>query len=430
MRHKAFVTMLVLALLAASGATGAWAVTAPFGHFDGIARGGNAANGVVGVQGWALAQSGVAEVDIVVDGVIIDSASRGRSRPGVTRLYPGFPDSAAPGFAYQLDTTHFLNGLHSVTARVTSLTGQVAYLNSLQLQFANTNADLLPFGRIEFPNQQAEMFGNCDVSDRAKGHRIYNVVEGYALDVNASYNNSGVAYVELLVDGAILVDHVPKPQVVFNSQYSCSSNSDAGGPTNCYGIPRLDLEQEFPGLKDAPHAGFRFAIDVGDLIGTTDDFGNPLYTPGSHQIGIRVGDQFENVTDIGSIAVTFTCRNLTNQDNAIGHIDFPVPGLTYAGTIQVSGWAVNFEGVVAVLIYVDGNYVAGGNLGLPRPDIREEYPSYPASPGPGWFSYIETNGPLTKLSNGIHQLSVQVLDKNNVLSFIGKFPITVENPLP
>jgi hypothetical protein len=413
MRHKAFVTMLALSLLAASGATGAWAATAPFGRFDGIARGGNAANGVVGVQGWALAQTGVYAVDIVVDGVIIGRSSYGRSRPGVTKLFPGFPDSAAPGFAYQLDTTHFLNGLHSVTARVSSQTGQVAYLNSHQLQFANTNADLLPFGRIEFPNQQAEMFGNCNVADP---NRIYNVVEGYALDVNASYNNPGVAYVELMIDGSL----------IFNSQFDCNFNAAAGGLTNCYGIKRLDLEQEFPGLKDAPHAGFRYALDVGALIGTTDDFGNPLYTPGSHQLGIRVGDQFENVTDIGSIAVTFTCKDFTNEDLAIGHIDFPETGLTYGGLIQVSGWAIDFEGVAAVVIYIDGNVVAFGNLGLPRPDIRDEYPSYPAVPFPGWFSYIDT----TKLSNGVHQLSAQVVDNDNVYSFIGKLPITVENPIP
>jgi hypothetical protein len=52
MRRKAFLTMVALSLLV-SGATGAWAAAAPFGSFDGFARGGNAANGVTAVQGWA-----------------------------------------------------------------------------------------------------------------------------------------------------------------------------------------------------------------------------------------------------------------------------------------------------------------------------------------------------------------------------------------
>ena len=435
MRRKAFLTMVALSLLV-SGATGAWAAAAPFGSFDGFARGGNAANGVVAVQGWALAETGVLEVDIVVDGVIVGNANYGRSRPTVTKLHPGLHDSAAPGFGYQLDTTHFLNGMHTVTARVMSTTGQVVYLNSLQFQFANTNADLLPFGKIEFPNQQAELqgngngppdlFGNCDVNNPKEPKRtpIWSIVSGYALDVNASYNNPGVAYVELLIDGAL----------TFNSQYDCHYEAQAGGLSDCYGLRRPDLEQVFPGLKDAPHAGFRFALDIGELLGTTDSNGFPLYTPGSHQLGIRVGDQFENVTDIAAIEVTFNCLDFTSQDLAIGHIDVPVLGLVYAGVIQVSGWAVDFEPISGIIVFIDGNVraVIFPPSFFPRPDITALYPSYPSVPPPGWSTFIDTTQVVNgiKLSNGIHQLSVQVVDKNNVSTFIGKFPITIENPMP
>lgn len=424
MRRKAFLTMVALALLA-TGATGAWADAAPFGFFGGFARGGNAGNGVTAVQGWALAATGVFAVDIVVDGVIVGRSNYGRARPGVTQQHPGFPDSAAPGFGYELDTTHFLNGVHTVSARVMSRTGQVVHLNSIRLQFANTNADLLPFGRIEFPNQQAElngngdgqpdMFGNCEVGDPNR-QPIWSLVSGYALDVNAPLNNPGVAYVELLIDGSIL----------FNSQLDCHFDATAGGLSDCYGLRRLDLEQLYPGLKDAPHAGFRFALDVGALLGTTDSFGFPLYTPGSHQLGIRVGDQFENVTDIASIAVTFNCRDFTNQDTAIGHIDTPVIGLLYGGVIAVAGWAIDFETVAAIVVYVDGNVVAITTPTQPRPDITALYPSYPTTPPPGWFTFLDT----TQLSNGIHQLSAQVVDENNVYTFIGKFPFTVANPIP
>jgi len=424
MRRKAFLTMLAWSLLA-SGAMGAWAAAAPFGSFDGFARGGNAANGVVAVQGWALAETGVFAVDIVVDGAIIGRANYGRSRPRVTKLHPGLPDSAAPGFGYELDTTHFLNGMHSVTARVESRTGQVVYLNSLQFQFANTNADLLPFGKIEFPNQQAELsgngdgqpdlFGNCDV-DNAKRQPIWSIVSGYALDVNAARNNPGVAYVELLIDGAL----------TFNSQLDCHFDSTAGGLTDCYGIRRIDLEQVFPGLKDAPHAGFRFALDVGALIGTTDVDGFPLYTPGSHQLGIRVGDQFENVTDIASIVVTFTCRDFTQDDLSIGQIDYPVVGLVYGNVIRVSGWALDFQGVRAVQVFVDGNFITQTSPFFPRPDIASLYPSYPNALNSGWLTFIDT----TQFSNGTHQLSVQVVDNLGNNTFIGKFPFTVENPIP
>jgi hypothetical protein len=407
MNRKVFHTLAALALLAISGAAGAWAGPAtPFGNFGGLLDGKNAGNGVQPIWGWALANTGVFAVDIMVDGSVIGRANYGRSRPAVTKEFPGFPDSAAPGFGYELDTTKLENGLHTVTARVTSRTGRVAILNSVVLQFTNTNADLLPFGKIEFPNQGAVMVGECDPTKSP----VLSVVSGYALDVNAPFNEPGVAYVELLIDGSIAL----------NSQLDCANVPVAGGLTDCYGIQRPDLEQLFPGLKDAPHAGFRFALDVGHLIHAG------LYVPGSHQITMRVGDQFENVTDIASIATTFSCLDFNNEDQAVGGIDQPVIGLLYGGVIVVSGWAVDFENVAAVLVYVDGNLVDFAALGLPRPDIVSEYPSYPSNPAPGWYTYIDT----TQLSNGVHQLSVQVVDSNNVYSFIGKEPFTVANVLP
>jgi hypothetical protein len=410
MKWKAFRTLAALAFLAVSSATGAWATPAgpPFGYFGGLVSGGNSGNGVVPIYGWALAAAGIYSVDIVVDGAVVGRANYGRSRPTVTKDYPNYPDSAAPGFAYELDTTQLLNGLHRVNARVTDRIGQVKNLNSMVFQFTNTNADLLPFGKIEFPNEGAVMVGQCDSTKPP----IYSIVSGYALDVNAPFNEPGVAYVELMIDGALWL----------NSQTDCAFVPAAGGLTDCYGLQRNDLEQLFPGLKDAPHAGYRFALDVGGLITSVPQ----LYTPGSHQITMRVGDQFENVTDTASIATVFTCLDFDNQDQAIGGIDEPVIGMLYGGLIVVSGWAVDFEGVAAVLVYVDGNLVQIAQLGLPRPDIISDYPSYPPNPAPGWWTYVDT----TQLSNGVHELEVQVVDENDVYSFIGKESFTVANPLP
>jgi hypothetical protein len=412
MRRKALLTVAVLALLVSGGATSAWAA-APFGWFGGLARGGNAGNGVLAVQGWALADTGVGAVDIVVDGDIVGRANYGRSRPTVSQLHPGLPDSAAPGFGFQLDTTHFLNGMHTVTARVTSRSGEVALLNSLQLQFTNTTHDLLPFGRIEFPNQGAEMPGNCDPA----APRLFSVISGYALDVNTQNNKPGVAYAELLIDGAIAA----------NSQSDCHFDLAEGGLSDCYGLRRPDIEQNFPGLQDAPHAGFRFVIDVGDLINSDE------YSRGSHQLTIRVGDQFEQVTDIASTAVDFVCNGDLGNNPSIGQIDFPLPGFLYGGIIQVNGWAVDLECVLAVQIFVDGiPQFPLAAYGQPRPDITSLYPSYlsacPSNPGPGWFTFLDT----TRFSNGTHQLSVLVYDQAHPSSttFIGKFPFTIANPLP
>jgi Bacterial Ig domain len=430
MWRKASLATWMLLLTLCLGAPAAWAA-APFGFFSGLVDGGNSGNGVVPIAGWALADSGVFAVDIVVDGAIVGRSNYGRSRPLVTKEYPHFPDSAAPGFGYELDTTKFLNGMHFVSARVESRTGEVAYLNRIRLQFTNTEADLLPFGKIEFPNLGAQLYGTCTPwTPSNRDSRNYNIVQGYALGVNVQNEETGIGYVELLLDGANLFDDFSGDLGSYNSKAGCEYLPEAGGYTNCYGLYRPDLLQIYPGLKDTPNAGFRFALDIGDLMSAhVEQDGTviqPQYVPGSHQIDIRVGDIAGNVTDIASIAVFFTCFDFTNQDLGFGMIDNPVPGLLFGGNVIASGWALDYEGVNAVLVYVDGNLYNFAYYGLARPDIFSEYPNYPTAATSGWYSYIDT----TQLSNGVHELSAQVVDSNGVYTFIGKIPMTVENPIP
>src|SRR5690242_18823587 len=90
----------------------------PFGYFGGLAGDCNAGAGLLSLTGWALEDNGVLAVDILVDGLVAIRDNYGRARAGVTARFPSYPDSAAPGFGVQLDTTHYLNGLHTVTARV------------------------------------------------------------------------------------------------------------------------------------------------------------------------------------------------------------------------------------------------------------------------------------------------------------------------
>ena len=414
MKRIVVLTALSIALLAlASTGADAASAAAPFGMLGGISRGGNAGEGTLPLTGWALARDGVFAVDVVVDGGIVGRAFYGRSRPGVAVSHPGFPDSAAAGFAYELDTTHFLNGLHTITARIESKTGLVSYTNSRTVELDNVTANLLPFGKIDFPNANDEMAGDCSATNR---RTIYSVVDGWTLDPGAQANADGIGFVEMLIDGSLFL----------NSQNDCRYSVLAGGLSNCFGIRRLDIQQEFPGLKDSPHAGFRFVLDVGALLLLTDSDGVPLYAPGSHEISIRVGDIFEQVTDIAQIPVTFGCLDFSQAANAIGHIDNPVTGLLYSGDILVSGWAVDLNGVQQVIVLLDGTQVGSAFINVPRADITSFFPSYPATPAPGWILPLDT----TVYSNGTHVLSAEVIDTFGNNTFIGNFPITIANVIP
>ncbi len=377
----------------------------PFGFFDGQVGGGNGATGVMPLVGWALDDDGIAAVDVFVDGLIVGRAVYGSFRPGPAVRYPGFPDSQAAGWTFQLDTTRFLNGLHTVTARVTSESGERRFLNARVFEFLNTTHLLKPFGVIQHPLEDAELFGNCDVNDPL---RRLTVVEGYALDVGLEEDDFGVGYVELLLDGAI----------VANSLTSCTFATATGGLTDCYGLRSLEIERHFPLLKDSPHAGYRFVVDVGDLL----NFG---YRPGRHVFSIRVGDIAGQVAKIDSIPVTFRCDDELGNEASFGDVDLPVEGLFFGGQpVALTGYAVDFEGVNRVEIYVDGNLQGNAILGLPRPGVASSFPGYPNVANSGWSFSLEVTG----LSNGFHQLQVIVVDDEGASRLIGERTFLVGNP--
>ncbi|HXU45498.1 MAG TPA: Ig-like domain-containing protein [Thermoanaerobaculia bacterium] len=406
MKRHQILAGAVFALILAAPAQAA----APFGSFGGKINGGNAGVGVIGLFGWALDDGGIAAVDILVDGAIIGRSTYGRGRPEVARQFPGFPNSAAAGFVYQLDTTRFLNGNHTIQPRVLSLTGEVTLLNSRKFQFNNITHNLIPFGRIDFPNQNAEMRGKCHppVPPLPEPRRLY-TVSGWALDSGVQDDDTGVGYVELMIDRAVYA----------NTQSDCFYSRDTGGLTQCYGLRRLDIEKQYRGLPDSPHAGWRFVLDIGALMA----FG---YGPGLHTLTVRSGDLFGQTVNIAEMPVTFSCDEDLGNENSFGLIDFPSPnGLLYSGTIQVTGWALDWEGVHQVRVFIDGALQGLATTGFSKPEVNALYPGYRESFVSGFRFALDT----TQFSNGRHSINVVVVDDTGATTLIGERDITIANPL-
>ena len=402
MKRNAILVLVVALAISAP----AWAAN-PFGQFGGKVGGGNSGAGLLPLYGWALDDDGIEAVDIMVDGVVDGRANYGRARPQVARQYPGYPDSNRAGWVYQLDTTRYLNGQHTLTPRVLSKSGEVQYLKTLKFQWINLTHDLVPFGRIEFPKHQAELRGHCNL---ATPSRRWSVVSGYTLDTGVQQEDTGVGYVELLLDGAVFA----------NSNSDCFRLTDVG-LVNCYGLRRTDLVPIFPHLKDAPHSGYRFALDVGALISV---FG---YSEGSHRFTIRVGDTYEQIANIDEVVVTFSCDDVNTtpgqDEESLGDLEQPYDGQLFSGLMQVKGWALDWEGVHHVQVYVDGVDVGTASYGFVRPILIPIYPGYPDRAAPGWEHTIDT----TALSNGAHQLEVIVTDDLGRDTYIGRRRFVVVN---
>ena len=422
-RRRAMRTRLCLFIAAiivvAAGAPASAAQ--PFGTFGGKIGGGNSGWGLVQLHGWALDDDGIAWVDVVVapcappvgagcqigQAFVAGRAEYGRSRPGVSERYPGYPDSDAPGWAFQLDTTRYLNGQYRIWARVHTLSGETRNLQPKLFQFINNATALMPTGVTEFPHKGAEMRGNCNLADPA---RRWSVVSGYALDLGSTEDDTGVAWVELLLDGAIFA----------NTDVDCANTPESGGLTNCYGLRRLDLQQFYPIAKNDPHLGFRFALDVGFLLTEGG------YTPGSHRLTIRAGDHADQVANIDEFQVTFTCDEFLGNEESVGDILLPRPVRMVAGSVLLSGWALDWEGVHSVAVYIDGELHTYASFGLlvPGLDLNAIYTGYPDAVAPGWVALVDS----TQFSNGPHEFEIVVTDDLGENTLIGQRRYIINNP--
>lgn len=379
----------------------------PFGYLNGLSGGQNAGGGILPLTGWALDDDGIANVDIYVDGVIVGRADYGQNNPTVELIFPGYPDGAQNGFGILLDSTPYSNDLHEITARVTSNTGEQTWLNPITLQINNTTYTLKPFGEITAPNASAELFGTCDLDDPTP--RLA-VVSGWALDVGIESGDTGVKYVELLINGGLYA----------NTTTDCFYSAYYGGLSNCYGLPSLDIEDLFPTVANSPHARFRFVLDVGLLV---EGFG---YSQGFHELTVRAGDYAGNFANIAEIPVAFFCDENTGNEGSFGHIGDPEAGEFTYGITEISGWALDAEGVQAVRISIDGVYLANATYGLPRADVTAAHPGFPDSLFPAWSYLLDT----TAFSDGHHHLQVEAVDDFGARTIIGERYFQINNEFP
>jgi hypothetical protein len=181
-------------------------------------KAGQTVGGTVNVAGWYLDGSGVASIDILVDGILKGQASYGDARPDVKNAYPEY-GSTNCGYHYALDTTA-LSGVHTITVLET---GNNGLTNSVQVAVTVQGAEsiaLPPRGNIEAPKAGQTVGGTVNVV-------------GWYLD------GSGVASIDILVDG------------ILKGQAS-------------YGDARPDVKNAYPEYGST-NCGYHYALNVTHL---------------------------------------------------------------------------------------------------------------------------------------------------------------------
>src|SRR5947199_1003 len=166
--------------------------------------------GTKNVSGWFLHASGVANIEVLVDGAVAGQAVYGDTRPDVKNAFPQYNNRNA-GFHFTLNTTKYTDGLHTVTIKETGKNGLVKTLPNSTITIQNS------IGYLDNPVSSTTLKGTNNVS-------------GWFLDP------SGVANIAVLVDGAV-----------------------AGQAA--YGDARPDVLKALPQSSNG-NAGFHFALDT------------------------------------------------------------------------------------------------------------------------------------------------------------------------
>lgn len=429
---------------------------APFGNIDSPSDSQTGISGSFGISGWAADDSGVIDhIDFLVDGRIVagavgrgqpSTAIYGLPRPDVFALFPDVPNSFNSGFLANVDTTALVDGVHVISVRAFDGQGSSNVLGTRTVQVINNGSNLPPFGFLDVPLDKSSIL--CSSSDSpfvlaatcpqpcfpsgaddglAVPASFYkSVVAGWALDVGSRLDRGQVSYVELLIDGEIIV----------NTRRDCIRAS--GILANCYGVNRPDVARAFPGYVNADNSGFLFLFTLVQDPGSgllsiivPDSLGRPTVagftTSGKHTIAVRAGDEKETVTQFGAISVDVLCDTGVFADQpAFGYIDVPTDLQFVKGVVAFSGWAFDYDnggnspwvnGITRLDIDVDGTVV--GSIASPfflRSDVPANdfrVPSTPLTAPPaafvGWRFVFDTG----TLSDTQHDLVVYAVDTAN-----------------
>jgi hypothetical protein len=115
-----------------------------------------------------------------------------------------------------------------------------------------------------------------------------------------------------------------------------------------------------------------------------------------------------NPRNLVRMPVTFLKSATQGSDYTVPllYIDFPVAKTNVAGSVNVTGWAIDDTGIAKVELFVDGQLAGTAAYGTPRPDVQQAYPW--AVVNSGYQVVLDT----TRQPNGSHTLTVRASDQS------------------
>jgi hypothetical protein len=359
-------------------------VWAPFGSVDSaldattrsmpVAQGDN-----LQVKGWAVdPQDGapVSQVQILIDGAPVGTATLGQKRPDVAAAYnnPAYLNS---GWTFNYAASGLSLGSHTVTVIALDSLGLSTTLGTKQIAVASTSAGA-PFGSVD-----SALDATTHSITVAHGDKLQ--VKGWAVDPQ---DGAPVSQVQILIDGAPV-------------------------GTATLGQPRPDVAAA---LNNPAYLN----------SGWTFNYAASGLSLGSHTVTVIALDSLSLSTTLGTKQITVAA---TSAGAPFGSVDSALDATTGSITVaqgdmlQVKGWAADPQDsapVSQVQILIDGAPVGTATLGQTRPDVAAAY-NNSAYLNSGWTFAQAASG----LSLGSHTVTAIAYDSLGLSTTLGTKQITV-----
>ncbi|MFY9553741.1 MAG: Ig domain-containing protein, partial [Blastocatellia bacterium] len=94
-------------------------------------------NSLASGSGWALDNVGVVQIDVLIDGQKSGEAIYGLSRSDIGAAWGAFPNASRSGFSFQIDTTKFPIGEHTLSIRLLDAAGNSTVIGTRTIVFQN-----------------------------------------------------------------------------------------------------------------------------------------------------------------------------------------------------------------------------------------------------------------------------------------------------
>ncbi len=411
-------------------------------------------SGVFPVVGWAIDASGIrqrvsptgcdpdtdanchvlADIEVMVDGRVVGQANFPLPRPDVANAHPDVATAFKSGYQLALDTSKFTDGEHTISVRAWNVEGLSTVLGSREVWFNNGYASLAAFGAIDWPMNDGHFYASTCWFQHPpsgvpyiQGNNI-DWVSGWVIDQNDQAAFEGVVAVQLLLNGAIVIDTQTDAGNCNPFQSPQDPNCNPFGLYGYYGQERKDILYQYPMFgMDAKNSGFFFAVDTDYLLHTTGQLhlGLNIIT-----IQARTKDPTRPAAVIDQIPVIVDCPS-DGVFPALGDLEHPTALEPMQGTYLVRGWVFEWPtGLNRLNFWVDG--VLDGSLVAPNPninmvrdDVLDKYPwlPYPNARYSGFIYSLDT----TKYVDGVHQLVIEAVTWNGFDNFWVQRPMVFDN---